>query len=344
MTTSYTRAPGATAPTLSPHVVSELRAIVGRAAVIDAPEDLLVYEYDAYIGRALPYVVVQPSSGEQVAATVRLAVREGLALTARGGGTGLSGGVIPIDGGIMIDFNRMHRIFEVDVANRLALVEPGLFNLDLSTAVAPLGLYYAPDPASQKASSIGGNIAENAGGPHCLSRGMTTNHILGVELVSREGDLMSLGGPAPDAPGYDLVGLVVGSEGTFGIVTKAWVRLLVIPPHVVTFLAIFESVEAAGAAVSSIIAHGIVPSAVELIDGPCAVALERAFHPGFPPDAGGILLIDVDGLPESVAEEAPMVGRLCESTPGCLGLRYAETPSDRDGLWAARKGPSPRWR
>jgi glycolate oxidase len=338
MTTSSTRPPDAMAPTLSPHVVSELRAIVGREAVIDAAEDLLVYEYDAYIGRALPQVVVQPSSGEQVAAIVRLAMRERLAVTARGGGTGLSGGVIPIEGGIMIDFNGMHRILEVDVENRLALVEPGLFNLDLSTAVAPLGLYYAPDPSSQKASSIGGNIAENAGGPHCLSRGMTTNHVRGVELVTREGDLMTLGGPAPDAPGYDLVGLVVGSEGTFGVVTKAWVRLLAIPPHVVTFLAIFESVEAAGAAVSSIIAHGIVPSAMELIDGPCAVALERAFHAGFPPDAGGILLIDVDGLPESVAQEAPMVGRLCESTLGCLGLRYAETPPERERLWAARKG------
>ncbi len=184
--------------------------IVGPDAVLHEPEDLIVFEYDAYLDRALPQVVVRPSSAPQVVEIVRLAAREGLAVTARGGATGLSGGVIPIAGGVVVDLNLMHRIRDVDVANRAALVEPGLINLDLSTAVAPLELYYAPDPSSQKVSTIGGNIAENAGGPHCLSRGMTTNHVLGIELVTLDGRLMRLGGPAPDSPGFDLAGLVVG--------------------------------------------------------------------------------------------------------------------------------------
>ncbi|MBA2448171.1 MAG: FAD-binding protein [Chloroflexi bacterium] len=323
---------------LSPGVLRELWAIVGRDAVLDQPEDLLVYEYDAYLDRAVPDVVVQPVNAEQIVRVVRLAASEGLAVTPRGGATGLSGGVVPIFGGIMVDFARMHHILEVDVANRAALVEPGLFNLDLSTAVAPLGLYYAPDPSSQKASTIGGNIAENAGGPHCLASGMTTNHIRGVELVTRDGELVQVGGQAADAPGYDLVGLVVGSEGTFGIVTKAWVRLLPIPPRTVTFLALFQTVDAAGAAVSSIIGQGIVPSALELIDGPSAAALERAFKVGYPPEIGAVLLIDVAGLAEAVAEEAALVGKLCEAAPGALGLRYAATAAEREGLWKARKG------
>src|SRR5215216_6363426 len=271
------------------HVVDELRAIVGADAVLDQYEDLLVYEYDAYQDRSLPQVVVRPISGEQVAAVVRLATRERLAITARGGASGLSGGLIPVQGGIMVDLNRMHRLLEVDQENGLALVEPGMINLDLSTAVAPLGLYYAPDPSSQKTSTIGGNIAENAGGPHCLANGMTTNHIRGVELVTRDGELVQVGGRAAEAPGYDLVGLVVGSEGTFGIVTKAWVRLLPIPPQTVTFLALFETVDAAGAAVSTIIWQGIIPSALELIDGPSAAALERAFKVGYPPEIGAVL-------------------------------------------------------
>src|SRR5436190_19804129 len=174
-------------PALPTRVVGELRAIVGADAVLDQYEDLLVYEYDAYQDRALPQVVVRPTSGAQVAAIVRLAARERLAVTARGGASGLAGSAIPIAGGIMIDLNLMHRVLEVDVENGLALVEPGLINLDLSTAVAPLGLYYAPDPSSQKTSTIGGNIAQNAGGPHCLSHGMTTNHVVGLELVTRDG-------------------------------------------------------------------------------------------------------------------------------------------------------------
>ena len=323
---------------LPARIIDELRQILGPDAVLDQYEDLLVYEYDAYMDRSLPQVVVRPSTGAQVAAVVRLAVRERLAVTARGGASGLSGGVIPVEGGIMIDLNLMYRVVEIDVDNGLALVEPGLINLDLSTAVAPLGLYYAPDPSSQKTSTIGGNIAENAGGPHCLSHGMTTNHVVGLELVTHDGLLCTPGGPAPDSPGYDLVGLAVGSEGTFGVVTRAWVRLLTLPPETVTFLAPYDSIESAGAAVSALVANGVTPAALELIDEPAIRALEEAFQIGYPPGAGAVLLIDIEGLHEAVEEQAALVGRICQETRGSLGLQYAATESERAKLWAARKG------
>jgi len=327
-----------TPPALARRVLDELRAIVGPAAVMHEIEDLLVYEYDAYNDRALPQVVVQPRTGEQVAQLVRVAIRENLAIVARGGASGLSGGLIPVKGGIMIDFNQMHRVLAVDLENRRALVEPGLMNLDLSHHVAPLGLYYAPDPSSQKVSTIGGNIAENAGGPHCLSQGLTTNHVIGVEFVTRDGLLCELGGAAPDTPGYDLLGLVVGSEGTFGIVTRALVRLVTLPPKTVTFMATFEKVEGAGEAVSAIVANGLIPSALELIDGPAIVAIEKAFHVGYPEGAGAVLMIEVEGLPEAVEAQTRLVTQVCESIPGAMGLRFAETDAERAKLWAARKG------
>src|SRR5262245_3273147 len=193
MASGHASATGGARAALPVRIVQELRAIVGADGVLDRYEDLLVYEYDAYMDRSLPQAVVRPTSGEQVAAVVRLAARERLAITARGGASGLSGGVIPVEGGIMLDLNRRHRVLEVDQENGLALVEPGLINLDLSTEVAPLGLYYAPDPSSQKTSTIGGNIAENAGGPHCLSHGMTTNHVVGLELVTQDGVLCTPG-------------------------------------------------------------------------------------------------------------------------------------------------------
>src|SRR3954452_8438230 len=282
MTTVHPGAVGTERRQLPDRVARELRQIVGPEHVLDQFEDLLVYEYDGYLERALPTVVVRPQDGAEVAEIVKVAVRERLAITARGGASGLSGGLIPIAGGIMIDFNRMYRILEVDAANGLAVVEPALINLDLSAAVAPMGLYYAPDPSSQKVSTIGGNIGENAGGPHCLSHGTTTNHVLGVEVVTQDGLLCTLGGPAPDAPGYDLCGLVVGSEGTFGVVTKAWVRLLTLPPEKATFLGNFDSVEAAGSAVSALVASGVVPAAMELMDRPAIDALDRAFNVGYP--------------------------------------------------------------
>ena len=338
MASGHASANGGARAALPARIVAELRDILGPDGVLDRYEDLLVYEYDAYMDRSLPQVVARPTSGAQIAAVMRVAARERLAVTARGGASGLSGGVIPIEGGITIDLNRMYRVLEVDEANGLALVEPGLINLDLSLEVAPRGLYYAPDPSSQKTSTIGGNIAENAGGPHCLSHGMTTNHVVGLELTTQDGLLCQIGGPAPDAPGYDLVGLTVGSEGTFGIVSQAWVRLLRLPPVTVTFLAAYDTVESAGAAVSALVASGVTPAACELMDGPAIQALERAYNVGYPPGAGAILLIDVDGLPEAVEEQSGRVERICQETKGALGLSFAATQADRDKLWAARKG------
>src|SRR5215212_4339164 len=338
MASGHASANGGARAALPARIVDELGAIVGAAGVLDQYEDLLVYEYDAYMDRALPQVVVRPTSGDQVAAVVRLAIRERLAITARGGASGLAGSLIPVEGGIMLDLNLMHRVLEVDEENGLALVEPCLINLDLSTTVAPLGLYYAPDPSSQKTSTIGGNIAQNAGGPHCLSHGMTTNHVVGLELVTQDGILCTPGGPAPDEPGYDLVGLTVGSEGTFGVVTRAWVWLLSLPPETVTFLVGYDTVEAAGAAVSTMVANGVVPAALELMDEPAIAALEQAYQVGYPPGAGAILLIDVEGLHEAVEEQAALVERICKETKGSLGLQFASTDAERAKLWAARKG------
>lgn len=326
-------------PTESSHqsLIRALGAILGPGRVLWQPEDLLVFEYDSYLEVALPEVVVQPETGEEVAAVVRVAARYGRPVVPRGGATGLSGGVIPIRGGVMVDLNRMCRLREVRLDDRLARVEPGLINTELSAAVASAGFSFAPDPSSQRGSTIGGNIAESAGGPHCLASGTTTNHVVGLDLVAGDGELYRLGGPAPDPPGYDLVGIVVGSEGTLGVVTEAWARLLALPPRTATFLAFFATLDGAGAAVSRIVASGVVPAALELIDGGSGRAIEAAFRIGLPADADGILLIELAGRPEDVAEEVEIVERVC-CEGGVLGLRYAESPPERDRLWAARKG------
>jgi len=237
-------------------LIKDLQSAIGVKSVLHAPEDLLVYEYDATIERGLPEAVVLPETSEEVAAVVRVAKRHGVPVTARGAGTGLSGGAIPCEGGIVIVTARMDRILKLDPANRLAVVQPGVINLDISKAAAPHGLYYAPDPSSQKACSIGGNVAQNAGGPHTLRYGSTVNHVLGLEIVTPGGDIVTLGGETLGAPGYDLTGLVVGSEGTLAIVTAVVVRLLPRAPATITLLAIFDEVRAASEAVSAVIAGG----------------------------------------------------------------------------------------
>jgi len=318
-------------------LVRELQRAVGRKWVLHAAEDLIVYEYDATIERGLPEAVVLPDSAEQIAEVVRIAHRYEAPVTARGAGTGLSGGAIPCDGGIVIVTSRMNRILEVDAENRFAVVEPGVVNLDVSRAVAGHGLYYAPDPSSQKACTIGGNVAENAGGPHCLRYGTTTNHVLGLEAVTPDGGIVWLGGRTPDPPGYDLTGLAVGSEGTLCIVTKVIVRLLHSPESTVTLLAIFDEVDQASRAVSAIIAQGIVPAALEMMDRNTMRAVEEAVHAGYPPDAGAVLLIEVDGLEEETREQAESVQAVCEEL-GARELRIGFSPEDRERLWAGRKG------
>src|SRR5215467_2513117 len=264
----------------------ELEGLLGQGGVLSEPEELLVYESDGLtLFRALADFVVFPTSVEQVSAVVRLANREGLPFVARGAGTGLSGGCLPAEGGIVISLMRMNRILEVDYDNQFAVVEPGLVNLHLSWAVGPHGYYYAPDPSSQQACTIGGNIANNSGGPHTLKYGVTTNHVLGLEVVMPDGEIVWLGGRTRETPGYDLAGVFVGSEGTFGIATKIVVRILKKPQAVKTVLAVFDQVDQASAAVSAIIARGLVPAAVEMIDNLTIQAVEDAFDCGYPRDA-----------------------------------------------------------
>jgi len=318
-------------------LIRELQGIVGKQYVLHTPEDLLVYEYDATIERGLPEAVVLPATAQQVAEVVKVARRHDLPVVARGAGTGLSGGAIPARGGVTIAMSRMRRILEVDAENRLAVVEPGVINLDISKAVAGHGLYYAADPSSQKACTIGGNVAENAGGPHCLAYGVTQNHILGLEVVLADGSIVWVGGKTADPPGYDLRGVVIGSEGTLAIVTKIIVRLSPLPPATVTLLAIFDAVDQASQAVSTIIGQGILPAALEMMDKATMEAVEAAVHAGYPPDAGAVLLIEVDGLEESLPPLAEQIESICHEL-GARELRVGFSAQDRERLWAGRKG------
>ncbi|MEE8443551.1 MAG: FAD-linked oxidase C-terminal domain-containing protein [Dehalococcoidia bacterium] len=318
-------------------LVRELQNIAGKGMVIHHPDDLLVYEYDGSVDRGLPTAVVFPASTEQVSQVVALAHREGVPVVPRGAGTGLSGGAIATEGGIEIVLTRMRSIVDVDVVNRLAVVEPGLVNLDLSTATARFGLYYAPDPSSQRACTIGGNVAENAGGPHCLRYGVTTNHVLAVEVVLEDGSVVWLGEGFRGRPGYDLVGTFVGSEGMMGVATKVLVRLLPQPEAVRTLLAAFPEMDQASAAVSSVIGSGLVPAAIEMMDRLTIKAVETSMKSGYPQDAGAILLIEVDGLTEETEEAAKVVEDLCRAQ-GASEVRVAWETAERERLWAGRKG------
>ena len=318
-------------------LISELKAIVGDIYVVHEPEDLLVFEYDGSVDRGLPLVVVVPSSTEEVSKVVTAATRHGLPIVARGAGTGLSGGAVSRQGGVVVSLTRMTRVLEIDAENQLAVVEPGVVNIDLTHAAEQHGLYFAPDPSSQKACTIGGNVAENSGGPHCLAYGVTTNHVLGMEVVLADGSIQWLGGRTRETPGYDLRGIVIGSEGTLAIVTKVIVRLLREPEAVRTLLAVFRRLEDASSAVSGIIAAGMVPAAIEMMDQLCIEAAEAAVHAGYPNDAGAILLVEVDGLREAVEEEAAEVEEVCNRYSP-MEIRTAADPAERERLWAGRKG------
>jgi glycolate oxidase len=317
-------------------VVRELERALGRERVLSTPEELIAYEFDGTIERGMPQAVVFPESTEQVAAAVRIAHRFDVPVIPRGAGTGLSGGAVATIGGVIVALTRMKRILAVDPVNLTAVVEPGVVNLDLSNHVAPLGLFYAPDPSSQRACTIGGNVAENAGGPHCLAYGATTQHILGLELVLADGEVVNVGGAMRDVPGYDLAGLFVGSEGTLAIATKITVRLMRLPESTRTLLAIFDTVDDASNAVSSIIAAGMVPSALEMMDRNIIAAIEPVIHAGFPLDAEAVLLIEVDGLDESTQEQAGVIDAICRKH-AAREVRIAVEKPDRDRLWAGRK-------
>ena len=317
-------------------VIDELIAVVGKQYVLYAPEDLIVFEYDGSQATGYPEVVVVPGSAEEVAQTVKIAHQEGIPIVPRGAGTSISGGALASTGGILLPLTRLKKVLEVDTENLLAVVEPGLVNVDLSAAVSQFGLYYAPDPSSQKACTIGGNVSENAGGPHCLSYGVTTNHVLGLEVVLHNGDMMWVGGKVRDVPGYDLTGAIVGSEGTFVVVTKVIVRLMPKPESVKTLLAVYDDPIDATNTVTAVIGAGIIPAALEMIDSVVIQAVEKVIKAGFPMDAGAVLLIEVEGLEESAREEASAIEEICKANKATL-VRAADDPAERERLWAGRK-------
>src|SRR5579859_7628211 len=321
----------------SPAIGEELRRIVGREYVIDNQLDLRIFERDGSIEGAMPDAIVLPSSPEQVAEVVFAAAKHRIPVVPRGAGTGLSGGAVTINGGIALQMSRMRRIIEIDTVAQTAVVEPGVVNLELSVVAAQHGLFYAPDPASQKACTIGGNAAENSGGPHCLYYGVTTNHVLGMEVVLADGSVHWVSGDAPDRVGLDLCGVLVGSEGTLCAITKVKVRLLRTPPSIATLLAAFPSIETASQAVSGVIGGGIVPAALEMMDQVTVGAVEAHYHAGYPTDAGAVLLVEVDGIAESTRELIAAIRDVLGKNQG-YAMREAQTPAERELLWAGRKG------
>jgi len=317
-------------------LVRDLQAALGDEAVLFAPEDLLPYEYDASIDRHSPDAVVLPRTTAEVAAAARIAEEHGVPVVPRGSGTGFAGGAIAVQGGVLVVLTRMNAIREIDVANRIAVCEPGVINLDLQEALAPHGLLYAPDPSSQRICTIGGNVGTNSGGPHTLAHGSTVNHILGLEVVLPGGRITNLGSRQLDAPGIDLRGLFVGSEGTLGIVTAVTVRLIRTNEAIRTMLAIFDTVDDASNAVSEVIRRRVIPMAMEMLDQETIRVVEPRVHAGYPLDAGAVLLIEVEGLAEAVEHEAAVVVDACRSQ-GAREVRIAEEAAEREALWEGRK-------
>ncbi|MGH9444878.1 MAG: FAD-linked oxidase C-terminal domain-containing protein [Terriglobia bacterium] len=312
------------------------KRIAGESNVLWRAEDLMLYEYDGLSTQGAPDAVIFPSSTEQVAQIVRVAVEEGVPIIARGAGTGLSGGAVVVEGGLVLAFARMKKIVEIDLENQRARVQPGVVNLDLSLAVSEFGYYYAPDPSSQKACTLGGNVAENSGGPHTLAYGVTTNHVLGLEMVLPDGTVSHTGAKHWDRPGYDLTGLIVGSEGTLGIVTEITVRLSRKPEAVKTLLAIYNAIPDATCTVAAITARGITPAALEMMDGFTLRAVEAATHAGYPMDSAAVLLIELEGLREAVDEETEQIEAVCLENHA-REVRRARNAEDRDLLWRGRK-------
>jgi glycolate oxidase len=321
---------------ISSQALASLGEIVGPRALLHRPQDLMLYEYDGSIEKGRPDCVVFPRSTEDVVRIVKVATEHKLPVVGRGAGTGLSGGTIATEGGLMVAFARMNKILEIDLENEYAVVQPGVVNLDITTAVKGQGYYYAPDPSSQKACTIGGNVAENSGGPHTLAYGVTTNHVLGMEAVLPDGTVINTGGREADLPGYDLAGLLTGSEGTMVLVTKVIVRLMRSAESVKTLLAIYDEPEDAAATVGAITARAIVPAAIEMLDGVMLRMVEEATHAGYPIDANAVLLIEVEGPAESVEEQAKQIQQVCLESKA-REVRIARSDEERDLLWKGRK-------
>ncbi len=318
-------------------LVSRLRAIVGPENLLTAACDLMVYECDGFtIEKKQPEVVVFPRSTQDIVAIVSLCNELDVPFLARGAGTSLAGGCVPVGGGVMIALARMKKILEVNYRDRYAVVEPGVVNLWLSNHIRSSGYHFAPDPSSQGACTIGGNVATNSGGPHTLKYGVTVNHVIGIEMVLPDGNVVTTGGPAEDSPGYDLTGVIVGSEGTFGIVTKTWVRITRNPEAYRTLLGVFDSVDDATNTISDIIGAGIIPGALELLDQLILGAVEQAFKFGFPLDAGAVLIMEVDGLNAGLDGEAAKIEEIALRN-GAREVRRARTDAERLLLWKCRK-------
>ena len=318
-------------------LINELRAIVGEPYVLVEKEDVIVYEQDGSIFQVMPEIVVVPGNVDEVAEVVKAAQSANVPIVPRGSGTGLAGGAVPAEGGIVLSLARLDRILKIDLQNRIAIVEPGVINLDITKAVAKDGFFYAPDPSSQVACSIGGNVANNSGGPHTLAYGVTTNHVLGIEVVLDDGQIIWLGGEVPDTPGYDLCGIFVGSEGTMGIVTKVAVRLMQKRESVRTLLAVFDQMDDATQTVVDITAAGIIPAALEMMDRTTIEAIERGSPVGLPRDAEAVLIVEVEGVREQTERAVEMARGIC-LRDGAREARVARDENDRQLLWKGRKG------
>jgi glycolate oxidase len=321
---------------LPPGCTERLAALLGPRGYLDRPEDLALYEYDGGVAKHRPDLVVFPRDARQVAEIVRIVREFDVPFVGRGAGTGLSGGAIPREGGVLIGFARMNRILETDLDDERAVAQPGVVNFDITQAVEGQGYFYAPDPSSQKACTIGGNVAENAGGPHTLAYGVTTNHVMGLDLVLPDGSVVETGGKEADLPGYDLTGLLTGSEGTMALITRIVVRLMRKVELVKTCLAIYESNEDAGRTVAEITARAITPVAIEMLDGVMLRMVEEATHAGYPMDAGAVLLIELEGMREAVEQQVELVRQACQVC-GAREFRVARTAEERDLLWKGRK-------
>jgi glycolate oxidase subunit GlcD len=322
---------------MDPRWLRRLGKIVGKEHVRSGPADLEVYTYDASLAKGLPGAVVFPADTEQTAAVVRVASEAGIPCVPRGFGTNLSGGSVAPEDGLVVCLSRMNRILSIRTDRRCATVQPGVTNLELQNALAPLGFFYAPDPASQKVSTLGGNVAENSGGPRCVKYGVTKNHVLGMEVVLPDGEAVRMGGDLLDPPGYDLCGILVGSEGTLGIVTEVTVRILPLAESVVTLLAVYDDIADAARCVSRIIAEGIVPASLEMMDAPVMRAVEESYPCGYPLDAAAVLIIEVDGPAAGLQPQAQRIREICRAE-GCREVREAGNAGERDLLWAGRRG------
>jgi len=315
----------------------KLVQIIGKDGVISSDDELIAYECDALTAYSIkPISVVLPRSTKQVSDVIKLCNEENVPFVPRGAGTGLSGGALPTAEGIVISLSRMNRILEIDIPNQRVVVEPGVANLLVTNAIITSGFYYAPDPSSQIVCTIGGNVAENSGGVHCLKYGVTTNHIIGLEVVLPDGEIAEFGGKTPDHPGYDLVGLFVGSEGLLGIVTKVILRIIRKPESVKTFLAAFEKIEEAGASVAGITAKGIIPAGMEIMDFLCIQSVNKAVQAGYPEDAGAILLVELDGPNEEIEAQMPLVMQVFREN-NAKEIKIAKDIAQRDLFWKGRK-------